>query len=278
MQTIKIGYCGNVAEVADEIYLSDNFTLSAVFVEDEKVDSKMLTFCTLREIPIFLVTNKNNLESAVRDKSDLEYLIICGFGIIVSQSLLNHINAFNFHPGRLPDYKGRHPTFFATKMGEPLIEITLHEVTPGIDEGAIIEIKGYKYRYNETELDIPKKLQKAVESMLPTLFQFINGNIVTKRNKGGKYFPPVCEEDKTFTIDDKASDILNIIRAQTPYYGGVFMNAGKKYFVKYADVQRKTSDIVFKNSVLRKHDQIIGIEIDELKWLRFIDINEFEND
>ncbi|MFT4683474.1 MAG: methionyl-tRNA formyltransferase [Polaribacter sp.] len=268
MKKINVAYCGNVAKVADEIFLSDYFTLQKVFVEKNKVNSDILTFCCLREVELEIVENKKDLELLVRNVPKLDCLIVCGFGIIISQSLIDFIPAYNFHPGKLPNYKGRHPTFFATINGEPTIDITLHKIASGIDEGDIIKILPIKYRFGENEADLTIKLPQAIEVMLPILFDYIKGNTLSYPNIGGKYYPPVTLKNKTFTVDNKPSKILRIIKAQAIYDGGLFSHEGITYKTSSGKIDLLKKEYNIFERLVYFEKNIIGIAIDDSFFLR----------
>ncbi|MEM1180535.1 MAG: formyltransferase family protein [Acidobacteriota bacterium] len=67
--------------------------------------------------------------------------IVSGTGIL-RRSLLAHTGfTINIHGGCLPEYKGNHGVFFAFLEGRfDQIAATLHLVTPGLDEGPILEV------------------------------------------------------------------------------------------------------------------------------------------
>ena len=93
-------------------------------------------------------------------------------------------------------------------------------------------------------------------------------------NKGGKYFPPVSILEKTFTLNDKPSKILNIIRAQAPYEGGIFNHRNKTFFVKSAKVKSIKENLIIRDKIVFEKDELVGILIDEVYWLKFSDIKK----
>ena len=269
MKKYKVAYCGNVADVADEIFLSEHFKLKKVFIEKEKTNVEILTFCKLRDISFEIVENKEDLYLKVKNSPNLNLLLVFGFGIILSKDLINHIDSYNFHPGNLPNYKGRHPTFFSTIDGNPSIDVTLHKITSEIDQGKIIYALPIKYRYNENEIHLQKKIYRSIELILPYLFKYLEGEIKSRKNIGGKYFLPVSTKNKTFTKNDKVSKILNIIRAQASYNGGIFNNCDDIYYVKSAEVHLSNSKFNIKKGIVYNKKKLVGLVIDEICWLKF---------
>lgn len=262
MDKINVVYFGNIASVADEIFLSNDFNLLAVICEKGRLNSDLLTFCYLREIEFFEAKDKDHLESLTDNIEGLDIIIVCGFGIIISESLLEKFEAFNFHTGELPKYRGRHPIFFATIANERMIGITLHKMTKKIDEGGIISIDRILYSFEITEHDILKILHKSVRRLLPHLKDFIDGKISLIENKGGKYFRPVSKKDKVFNIDTPPSKILSLLRAQAGYEGGIFEYGRHEYLIGGAHVDMIKEEYEERGKLIYKNKEIIGIKID----------------
>lgn len=269
MEKLNVVYCGNIAEVADEIFLSDGFSLSLIVTERGKTTPEMLYFSYLRGIPYVEVATKKELHTAVSGTSGIAAILVCGFGIILPDHLLETIPAYNFHPGKLPDYKGRHPTFFATLGGEPDICISLHQVTPQIDEGGIIATRRIKYRFRETEVDVMNKLPQMVGSMLPELRTHITEHTAVIPHHGGTYYPPVSEADKTFRAGDAPSRILNILRAQARYGGGIFENDHQKFLVSAVSIEPMQASFTEKQGVIWNGQHLLGIKINKQHFIAF---------
>lgn len=268
----RIVYCGNLPSVADELIIDKNLEVAGIVLQKGTLTNEMVHLALLRSIPIVEVSSKAELESKCLEFKDLDALVICGFGIILSASLLKKIDAYNFHPGVLPDFKGRHPTFFATVAGELTIGLTLHEVTPEIDAGKILGVERIPYGFKETENDLFLKYPAAVKSLLPTLISALNGNDFGVKNQGGTYYQPVSESDKTFTKNSSPSEVLNIIRAQSRYGGGIFSYKGKSYQVSSVEIAEPLEEWNIDGSVFI-HDTVpIGLKVDYEKVIRFNDV------
>lgn len=272
----NVVYCGNIPAVADEIYLNKEFKLVGIIVEDINTTNEILYLSYLREIPIFKVSNKKDLEKLFDEVFDFNVLaLICGFGVILSERLLSKINAFNFHPGVLPNYKGRHPTFFATVNGDSHIGVTLHKVVPGIDKGPILGIHMIPYGYKMKEDYIMKKIPKSVRKLSPKILEYLNGEHSLIENIGGKYYKPVSEKDKTFTKATAIKRILNIDRAQTNYKGGIFINDMRRFWVKGVIISDISDSWIEQNGVFFKDNMPIGLGLTSSKALFFKSVTEY---
>lgn len=281
MLKTRVIYCGNIPEIADIIFLSKEYVLHAIIIEENRISDEILTFCFLREIPHYIVKNKFDVECIIDENiSIFDCMILCGFSIILHKGLLEKIPTFNFHPGKLPEYKGRHPTYYATVNGEPSIYITLHEVNDKIDGGNIISTKEIPYKYNYNESDIIKLLPEMVCSMLPDINLFLKGKLNGIQNIGGNYYPPVGIEEKKISSKKSIAKNLRIIKAQKRYGGGILEFNNNQYSVDSACVsQIRNLDKHISNldGVLHKNLIPIGIEIDNKYYLKFNSIKQIND-
>ena len=70
-------------------------------------------------------------------------LLSVGAGFVVPQRILQVVGAaYNLHPGP-PAYPGLFPSVFALYDRAPRFGITLHEMAPKVDEGAIVAVDTY---------------------------------------------------------------------------------------------------------------------------------------
>ncbi len=81
-------------------------------------------------------------------------------------------------------------------------------------------------------------------------------------------------DDKTFTENDDSSKILNILRAQAPYDGGIFKLKNNTYLVRSAEVNLIDANLNIKNKIVYQKGGVIGIVIDEICWLKFTEFKK----
>lgn len=81
-----------------------------------------------------------------------DYLVAGGCGII-HEPILSLSTPINAHPGLLPEYRGLDPVLWSVSRGDPL-GATVHVVTEGIDEGAILLREELPWRGAKTLLQL----------------------------------------------------------------------------------------------------------------------------
>lgn len=218
----KVVYIGNVAQAAEFILYNADMQLLAVICEENRVSEDMITFCLIRNIALKTVSNKSQLVTAIEENCKCDFFVMYAFGIILPKLITERFEIFNIHLGYLPDYKGRHPTYWATVKNEKFIGMSLHRVTADIDSGAILERLTIPYYFWMSENELEKSIIEQIPKLLCSLSVYKrNGSMpIGDSNSAGGYFLPVSDEDKTICLDTDSFDVIfNKIRAQSKYDG-----------------------------------------------------------
>ena len=271
----KVSFFGESARLAECIFHNSKFELKAIFCEKNKINNELLTFSYQRNIPLFKVENNFKLLQKL-NQIKLDIALMCGFGIILNQEILDQVKVYNLHPGKLPDYKGRHPTFHATINGDKSIFYTLHEVVVRIDSGKIIDEVEMPYYFWQNEFDVQKYLIFAFDKLIKSLPLYFENKIISKINSTGKYYPKVQKKDKILNTEFSIAKLLNIIRAQVPFGGAIFLYKNQEYLIRSAEVQLFNPSFKIQRKTVTLNGKPIGIIIDKHHFLKFTEIVEYE--
>lgn len=267
----KVAYIGNIGKISEIICLNDYFELKFIVAEKGKLDEELLTHSYLRDISIYETSDINDLDHDLF--KEVDFCVMCSFGQKVDDRLLKLTDIYNIHFGILPDYKGRHPTFYSTLNSEPFQGLTLHKIDEEIDEGDLISVKKYPYYYWQNEHDVFEKNISLVDEILSDLKSFIKGDKkIISKNGDGEYYPPVQEEQKVINEYENPKDILNLVRVQSRYGGAILKFSGKKYSVPKAYVDKTknlNADIDREDQIYVNNNEPIGIRINDKYYIRF---------
>ncbi|MFZ4856334.1 MAG: formyltransferase family protein [Desulfuromonadaceae bacterium] len=81
-----------------------------------------------------------NSEDAVKilEETQNPLVFFVYFDEIIKEPILRLCKPLNVHPGFLPEYRGVSPVYWQILDGKSIAAISIHRMTPGIDEGDIV--------------------------------------------------------------------------------------------------------------------------------------------
>lgn len=135
--------------------------------------------------------NSDKLLDTIGGKNNILLSINCSQ--IFKKKLLNKFKKkVNLHLGKLPNYRGLFPIFFALINGERLIKATLHEINNKIDDGKIITELSVKVTKKDAFYMYKKVHKKIAKKFAIKFYKIINNNQVLKNKiknaKNNKYY------------------------------------------------------------------------------------------
>lgn len=90
-------------------------------------------------VPIIESGHYKNLPSVKDEKWSIDLAVSVTYNRIIKEWFINKCKKIiNIHNGPLPKYRGVSPINWALKNNENEHGVTIHEITPGIDDGPII--------------------------------------------------------------------------------------------------------------------------------------------
>jgi methionyl-tRNA formyltransferase len=137
--------------------------IKRVFCEVERASLQVNDFCKFNGIEF---TPLESLEKAPTTQNKSKVGLTYGFGMIFSKSkILEYEHGiWNFHPGDLPKYRGRHPITHAFLEGEEVLVITAHQIDERIDLGTLLAKSQVVRSFEDTESSITIKMIDLIES------------------------------------------------------------------------------------------------------------------
>jgi len=158
-----------------------------------------------RGIPAFEPASPNDppfVAAAAKLGPDL--FIAAGYILILKEEILRvpRILSANFHASLLPDYRGKHPVFWALRSGEKWAGLTAHAMDPGIDTGDILYQVKVRTRHGDTVASLYDRIIDQSVTLVERLVADAACGSIPRRPqpKGqGAYYSSTTEDD--FRID-----------------------------------------------------------------------------
>lgn len=172
-----------------------------------------------------------------------DLIIVSSFNSIIPASIISipKIGVINIHPSLLPKYRGATPTVWALMNGEKETGVSIHFIEDErIDKGSIITQSRLQIESTDTDGILRFKLavlsEDTLNKALSLILQHEKGNFLAQNELEATYYSKRLLTEAEIDINKPFKDILNRIRAMTPYPGAFIKYGDKKYTIKLAEL------------------------------------------
>jgi methionyl-tRNA formyltransferase len=181
-----------------------------------------------RRLPIHAPESINSEEgAALLAGLNPDLLVVCDYGQILSRDVLAlaPLGGINLHASLLPKYRGAAPIHWAILNGETETGVSVIHMTPRLDGGPILAVRGAEIGDDETQPDLEARLAdlgiEAVHEALALLEKWDrNSSIGTPQDpKLATKAPRLKKEQGSIDWSRSAEQIRNHVRALKPWPG-----------------------------------------------------------
>lgn len=165
----------------------------------------------------------------VKDPSFLETLsqlhpdmvVVAAFGQLLPEAIIDapKLGCLNIHPSLLPKYRGAAPLNWSIIRGETRTGVTIMLMDEGMDSGDILLQEETPLGDNETVGELHDRLADlGAKLLVKTIDQVVRG-LAQRRAQdpaGVTFAPRLTKETGRINWNDKARDIVNLIRGLSP--------------------------------------------------------------
>jgi len=154
----------------------------------------------------------------------IDLILVMAYGHILKHDLLTAapLGCFNLHASMLPLYRGASPIETSIAMGDLGTGVTLMEVVPKMDSGAIIDVEKVTFSPTETGPSLRKKLAQAcVPLVIRTMPFLLDGNYqrVEQNELGATYCRKLTKEDGRLNFTLTSKELESRMRAFAAWPG-----------------------------------------------------------
>ena len=159
------------------------------------------------------------------------------YSMILRQDILNtsRLGGINIHGALLPKYRGCNPTQWAILNGETKTGVTMHEMSSGLDEGAVIDQLVVPLFFEDTWQTVSARVSTATDELIvANLVNIFAGAWSAEQQDASQasYCTRRTPNDGLFDWEQSVTDIYNKIRALLPPLPAAFYldtSGGKVY-------------------------------------------------
>ncbi|HTY84373.1 MAG TPA: formyltransferase family protein [Silvibacterium sp.] len=162
MQNVIVLGKGDLAiRVAEWFLRSDRYKLVAVVpvMPEPKWTSSLLNWAAEHDVPVIESGHYKDLPGVATSEWSVDLAVSVFYDKIIKAWFIDKCKRIiNLHNGPLPKYRGVSPINWALKNGENEHGVTIHEITPGIDDGPIIgQVKYSIYPAFDEVIDVYRR-------------------------------------------------------------------------------------------------------------------------
>ena len=164
---------------------------------------------------------------------DPEVFVLCAYGQILGQHLLDALPTIVVHPSLVPRWRGAAPVERALMAGETELGVTVLKMTAGVDEGPVgdarlVHVPGDADAGQAYELLAPA----AVDGVLATLDGMAAGTLHWREQLGAPtYAAKITPHDRLIDWTHPAVAIVDQVRALAPAIGAVTSLLGRRTLI-----------------------------------------------
>lgn len=159
-----------------------------------------------------------------------DVFVVCAYGQIVRQDVLDAVETIVVHPSLVPHWRGAAPVERALMAGETEIGVCTLRMTAGVDEGPVGDARTV---FVPREADAGRAYEllapAAVEGVVATLDAMASGTLEWRAQTGDvTYADKIGPADKEIDWSRPATAIADQVRALSPHIGAVTDLAGRR--------------------------------------------------
>lgn len=206
----------------------ENFLAGIVVTSKTRaVAKKLKSYCADSKISFLNITRNeiSDLSDWIkRLQPDAAFCI--GFPYYLSDEIRSLMpdRFFNFHMGKLPDYRGPMPIFETLKAGEKETAVTVHRMNEAFDKGDIIFAETLAVSEEETFGSLAVQFAESISLAAQNLAQMIQfGNRLPSRQQkmSSSFYSYPDHKDTTIKWDRmRAEEIISLANACNPWNVG----------------------------------------------------------
>lgn len=205
---------------------------------ESAVDDPVVTFAQEKGIPIFSNISQSEIKSLLL-KFQPDCVVISSYNQILPPEIIELSTFLNVHYSPLPNYRGRANVNWAIINNESCAAITIHKISPELDEGNILFQQLIPIHSDHTVADMYDRLNTIQRQFLgETVIKVFNGYQGIKQNSvEATYCCTRLPEDGEINWSDSTRSIDCLIRALvSPFPGAYTYFRQKKLLIRQAQL------------------------------------------
>jgi methionyl-tRNA formyltransferase len=144
-------------------------------------------------------------------------VVVAAYGLLIPESVLAERLWLNVHPSLLPRWRGAAPVERAIMAGDPETGVTIHRTVKELDAGPIAAQRAFPIGEQDDAGTVYANAARIAVELLDDVLP--DPEFTPQGDEGATYAEKISAADRELNWEDPPEELLNRIRALSPYIG-----------------------------------------------------------
>ena len=163
------------------------------------------------------VAQPQRLDESVELGADT--VVVCGYGVLIPNALLERALWLNVHPSLLPRWRGAAPVERALMAGDEETGVTIHRTVEALDAGPIAARRAFPVSPEDDAGAVYARAAEVSAELLRDVLVQDEPRFEPQPEEGVTYAEKIGPEDRELDPDAPAQELVNRVRALSPHIG-----------------------------------------------------------
>jgi methionyl-tRNA formyltransferase len=166
---------------------------------------------------------------------DAGVVVVCAYGALVPEVLLDRALWLNVHPSLLPRWRGAAPVERAIMAGDTETGVTIHRTTRELDAGPIAAQRAFTIEPGDDAGAVYAKAAPVAAELIDAVLT--EPRFEPQPEEGATYAEKITAADRELDWARPAQEVVNRVRALSPHIGARAELQGRRVIVWRARVE-----------------------------------------
>jgi len=157
-------------------------------------------------------------EKPVLPDEPVDAIVICAYGLLVPQSLLDQALWLNVHPSLLPRWRGAAPVERALMAGDRETGVTIHRTVKELDAGPIAARAAFVVDEEDDAGAVFARAAELAADLVEGVLTKDEPSFEPQSEEGVTYAEKIAAADRTLDLSDP-DQAVRVVRALSPHIG-----------------------------------------------------------
>ena len=146
-------------------------------------------------------------------------VVVCAFGLLIPNDLLERALWLNVHPSLLPRWRGAAPVERALIAGDDETGVTIHRTVEALDAGPVAAERAFPIGPDDDAGTVYAQSAEVAAELLRDVLAQDEPQFEPQPEDGVTYAEKIRPEDRELDPSDPARELVNRVRALSPHIG-----------------------------------------------------------